>query len=321
MNKNLSRSLLGLLLPVFVALAPACASETEGGAEQVTLGVGKRPADFVERFPDPAHVRRAMDLYAADPAAARMHEPIGVPEFFGQKVTSSNIGNLRIERLRPEARYDGSPLAFLSAYFHGTDGYWNNRYKDVQLYRLFDAVGARYVFPEAKHVPLEGRALVRIWTDYHPVSKGVPENLPPDALKVEVARMLVSSYVAGNVDGPAANGNNGGFARFKDVSGRELWRGVLIDNGAAWNSPGASHKPWATDVLNTGPVERANIPSDVVEALVKIAEKTRTQLAELSKFETIDDGAKAIVEGERARAREVLDHYGIPYDKSATGGQ
>ena len=69
------------------------------------------------------------------------------------------------------------------------------------------------------------------------------------------------------MDGPAHNGNNGGFAKFKDVSGRELWRGVVIDNGASWNAPGEEHKPWKTNVLNTGPVEKGSIPVDLLEGL------------------------------------------------------
>ena len=310
-------SLLALLaaLCIAVGVLPSCSapiSEDVGAVDQAA-GRPRRPVDFVERFPEAAHVHRAMDYYARDPAGARMEPPISVAEFFGTQVASANLAQLHIERLRPDARYQGKPLAFLNAYFHGTDTYWNNRYKDVQLSKLFDAIGIRYVFPEAVHVPHEGRALVRIWTDYTPVSKGTPEGLSAEALLGEVARMLVSSYVAGNVDGPAHNGSNGGFAKFRDVSGRELWRGVLIDNGASWNAPGEAQKPWNTNVLGTGPVKAEHLPVDVREGLVRMAQATRTQLAEWSRFERIDDGARAIVEGQRARAREILEHYGIGY--------
>ena len=301
---------LFLLLALVAPSACSLDSAEQFGDDQAAIG---KPIDFVERFPEARNINRAMDLYARDPAAARAAPPMSVGEFFGQSVSSANIDRLRIERLRPQASFEGKPLAFLSAEFHGTDMDWNNRYKDVQLSKLFDAIGVRYVFPEASHIPNEGRALVRIWTDYAPVSKGAPEGISPETLKVEVARMLVASYVAGNMDGPAHNGNNGGFARFKDVSGRELWKGVLIDNGASWNQPSDAQRPWNANVLGTGAVEGANIPVDLVEGLVRMAQATPTELAELSKFEQVDDNAKNIVAGERARAREVLDHYGISY--------
>lgn len=308
--------LVALVAALFVSGAlPSCAAPADETFADVGQAAGrpKRPVDFVERFPEVRDVHRAMDLYARDPAGARMEPPVSVAEFFGRNVTSANIDSLRIERLRPDARYQGKPLAFLNARFHNTDMYWNNRYKDVQLSKLFDAVGIRYVFPEATHIPHEGRALVRIWTDYSPISKGAPEGLSAEALLAELARMLVSSYVAGNVDGPAHNGENGGFARFRDVSGRELWRGVLIDSGAAWNTPGEAQAPWRTNVLGQGPVRAEHLPVDVREGLVRIAQATRTQLAEWSRFERIDDGARAIVEAQRRRAQEVLEHYGIPY--------
>jgi hypothetical protein len=316
---SILRSLWGVLFVLGLATTPACLDAGSAAVDDDNTGssesaVGRRPVDLVERFPDVGHVHRAMDLYMRDPLSARMGPPIGVAEFFGTGVTSANIDRLRIERLRPDPRYGGSPIAFLSAHFHGTDMYWNNRFKDVQLNKLFDKIGVRYVFPEAQHIPAEGRALVRIWTDYTPVSRGTaPEGLHGQALKTEVARMVVSSYVAGNVDGPAHNGNNGGFAKFKDVSGREMWRGVLIDSGAAWNTPGEGQKPWRTNILQTGAVERVSLPVDLVEGLVRIAQATRAELAEWSRFPQIDEGARAIVEGQRARAREVLDHYGIEY--------
>jgi hypothetical protein len=127
----------------------------------------------------------------------------------------------------------------------------------------------------------------------------------------EVARMAIWSYVSGNVDGPASNGNNGGFARFRDASGREFWRGVLIDAGAAWNQPASNHKPWNTNLLNTGPVAGESIPNGVVNSLIQIARSSAEELAQMSRFDQIDDGALSIVRGIRGRAQEVLDHYGI----------
>ena len=224
-----------------------------------------------------------------------------------------NIHNLRVERLKAGSHGE-KPLAFLWSRFHDTDMYWNNRYKDVQLYRLIEATGGTHnPFPIASYVRHEGSAIMRMWTDYQPMSRGAPEGLIGKELLAEVARVSVWSYVSGNVDGPATNGNNGGFARFRDASGREFWHGVLIDAGAAWNSPSSAHKPWNTNLLNTGAVERANIPNGVINSLVQIARKSAEELASMSRFDVVDEGAKDVVRGIRGRAREVLDHYGVPW--------
>ncbi|MBX3250007.1 MAG: hypothetical protein KF901_22710 [Myxococcales bacterium] len=230
-------------------------------------------------------------------------------EFFGGARESANAGTLRVERLRPERHYTGRPIAFLSAQFHGSDPYWNDRYKDVQLYHLFDAVGLADVFPEAAHVPSEGRALIRLWTAYTPLSAGAPRDLTGTQLRRELARMAIASYVAGNVDGPASNGNNGGFARFRDQRGNTYWRGVLIDAGAAWHDPGSRHEPWNTNLLGTGPITKADIPSDVAVGLWRINQASRFDLATWSRFERVDESATNIVEAQRNRARRVLDHY------------
>jgi hypothetical protein len=328
-KKLLARFAFALLTLAAPAL-PACTADVadlqesasavgnKGGRGAAEAHGRGRPFELVERFPAREQVNSAMENYSRNGEGARAEPPVSVPEFFGKHVSSANIDKLRIERLKPEGRYEGRPIAFLNAHFHGTDMYWNNRYKDVQVYRLFDAIGIKDVFPEAKHVAHEGRALVRIWTDYTPISRGAPEGLTGHPLAVELARILVCSYVAGNADGPAHNANNGGFARVLDVAGRETWRGVLIDNGAAWNNPGQAQQPWRTNVLDLGPVTREQIPTEVVDGLRRMAEATRTELAEISRFDKIDDGARGIVEGQRARAREVLDHYGISYKTQAT---
>lgn len=289
--------------------APVADEDTESADEAATARV-------VERFPARAAIEQAMELYRRDPQAARARSAVSVEEFFGGRRESANASRLRVELLKPNPRYADKPIAFLRAEFHGTDMYWNNRYKDVQLYRLTEATGAHNPFPEAAHVAHEGSALVRMWTDYTPVSKGAPEGLSGEALAGELARMSVWSYVSGNVDGPAKNANNGGFAKFRDPSGRELWRGVLIDAGAAWNVPEALHKPWNTNLLERGPITRDAIPRDVVNALIQIARSSAHELAERSKFERVDEGALDIVRGIRGRAQEVLDHYGIQWRSS-----
>jgi len=287
----------------------------EGDFADDEYDIGQRPVDRMNRFPTRPELDFAMTSYARDPARARADSPMGVSEFFGRQLESANMSNLRVERLKANSRAGSEqPLAFLWARFHDTDMYWNNRYKDVQLFRLVDATGGTHnPFPESAYIRHEGSALVRIWTDYSPVSRGAPEGLHGTELMHEVARMAVWSYVSGNVDGPASNGNNGGFARFRDSSGREFWRGVLIDAGAAWNTPSSNHKPWNTNIMNTGPVQLENIPNGVVNSLTQIARASAEELASMSRFDTIDDGALAIVRGIRARAQEVLDHYGIAW--------
>lgn len=295
-------------------LLTGCYAETAEDLESSDDAVGAR---LVERFPTRQNIEASMDHYGRDPAAARARAPMSLEEYFGGQRTSMNINTLRVELLKPNPRYNSPPIGFLRAQFHGTDMYWNNRYKDVQLYRLVESTGTRFnPFPEAAHVPSEGAALVRMWTDYTPVSKGAPEGLQGDALLGELARISVWSYVSGNVDGPAKNPNNGGFSRFRDESGREFWRGVLIDAGAAWNKPGASQQPWNTNLLGRGPVERAKIPEDVVNSLTQIARASAEELSAKSRFEKVDEGAKEVVRGIRERAQEVLDHYGIQWESA-----
>lgn len=297
------------------ALSGCFSAEPADEADSTEGAIG---STLVDRFPPRESIDFAMDRYLKDPVGARAREPMGLDEFFGSRSTESmNKDKLRVELLKPNPRFSEKPIAFLRAYFHGTDMYWNNRYKDVQLYRLIESTGTRHnPFPEATYARSEGAALVRMWSDYKPVSKGAPAELTGDALQAELARIAIWSYVSGNVDGPAHNGNNGGFARFRDASGREFWRGVLIDAGAAWNMPDPSHQPWNTNLLGKGPVKRAHIPEDVVNSLIQIARASLEDLAVRSKFDDVDDGAKAIVRDIRARAQQVLEHYGISWRSS-----
>ena len=53
-----------------------------------------------------------MAFYAQDKGRARNRcKSDDVPEFLGQPVTSMNISLLRVELLRPNARYTGKPIA------------------------------------------------------------------------------------------------------------------------------------------------------------------------------------------------------------------
>jgi hypothetical protein len=303
------RKLAPFFICFFVVLVGcgAAPAEDDSNASAEALGI-------VDDFPPRESIDFAMDGYLRDPASARARAPTSVGDFFGQGATSMNIDHLRVEFLKPNPRFSDKPIAFLHAHFYGGDTYWNDRFKDVQLFRLVDSTGtAKNPFPEAAHVPSEGAAIVRVWSDFHAIKKGAPPGLEGDALMVELARMAVWSYVGGNVDGVANNGSNGGFSRFRDASGREFWRGVLIDEGAAWNTPPDAQKPWNTNLLGRGAVQRAHIPDDVANSLIQIARGAPDDLARKSRFEHVDEGALNIVRGIQGRAREILDHYGIAW--------
>ena len=312
MNPRKIASLFFLFVALFVA-TPAtvgCSGHPEATTDQ---GAEVAGVDF-----DPAPPREsvfyAMDAYENDPASARAHDPVSIQRFFDVPVDSTNWARLRVELLRPNPRYSDLPVAFLHADFAGGDMYWNDRYKDMTLYWLADSTGTNMnPFPEADYVQNEGSALVRIWAGYRPVSMGAPSDLQGDALLGEVARIAVWAYVAGNVDGPAVKTSNGGFAPFQDESGRTFWRGVLIDNGAAWNTPDDRSKPWNTNILDTGPVQGNEIPMDVSNGLIQIANAAPDDLAAQAHFTNVDDGARRIVGGIQVRAREVLDYYGIAW--------
>lgn len=289
-----------------------CYAATDVDSEEAAAGV-----QIAERYPTRQNIEAAMDFYYRDPQGARTRGAMSVDEYFGSRHTSSNENSLRVELLKPNPRFNAPPIAFLRAKFFNSDMYWNNRYKDVQLYRLVESTGTQHnPFPEAKYVPHEGSSLVRMWTDYRGIDKGAPKGLDGLPLMQELARIAIWSYVSGNVDGPATNANNGGFARFKDPSGREFWRGVLIDAGAAWNMPEPKHQPWNTNFLGRGPVKRDQIPEDVVNSLIQIARGSAEELAKRSKFDNVDEGAKEIVRGQRIRAQQVLDRYGIQWKTS-----
>jgi hypothetical protein len=61
-------------------------------------------------------------------------------------------------------------------------------------------------------------------------------------------------------------------------------------------------------------VTKEEMPADVFPALKKIAEATRQQLLDVS---CMGRGPESLetVEGERGRAQEILDHYGVAYTK------
>ncbi|GAC1599456.1 MAG: hypothetical protein NVS3B20_21230 [Polyangiales bacterium] len=317
----------------------ACVGAVDDGAsvghEEAISGVA------YEHFPARDDLERAMAHYANQPVDARARPPVSLSEFFGEEqAVTYNSRRLRIELLRSDAREVHEPLAFLHArYGFGTqkvryksrnlDATQNDRSKDVRLYHLAKSLQSpASPFPEAALVRPEteveaqtqdGAVLVRIWTDFHSLTRCAPADLPAKNLLRETARMGVWAYVAGNMDGPAINANNAGFARFKDPSGRLFWRGVLIDNGGTFTLDGDHSvdqwrdrivKPWNMNLLHQGPIERENIPRDVIDNILQIERDSEADLSVRLQLDVMPNprGA-AMVKQLKTNAREVIDHY------------
>ena len=237
-------------------------------------------------FPSRANIDYAMQTYLTDRSAARAQEPVSLGDFFGSShlwprgkgpgmiAESVNKDNLMIELLnpRPGATAD-APIPFLRTKFAGSDLYLNDRYKDVQLFNLFDSTGQPFnPFPDAVYVPDKGAALVRVWNQYRQLSKGIPDGLSESRIRKELARMTTAAYVAGNIDGPFYNLGNAGFccSQIKGQDGKPAWRGVVIDNGAP---RGMRRRPWHNrgipNLLGRGPVKKIGLASPSSSRLCK----------------------------------------------------
>ena len=314
-----------LVLAALVVAAPGCAAPAATQSSVDAIGV-----DF-DAFPSRPEIESAMDNYLQDPASARARDPMSLNDFFHADIDSINGENMTVELLKPNPRYSDLPVAILHATFLSDQSdIFDNRYNDVILFNLADSLGvAENPFPEAVIVPGETASLVRVWTDFRTVDQGPPRMRKADLL-AEVARMAVWSYVTGNTDGPAVNGGNGGFAKFRDESGRSFWRGVLIDGGRAFGdvsnyvSADDGHpfiqdlrEPWNSDICGTGPVTADNIPQAVIDALTQIA---RSTLADLAQYAGLDRSLptysqlKSAMPGVRSRAQAVLQYYGFTWN-------
>ncbi|GAC1351889.1 MAG: hypothetical protein NVSMB1_09290 [Polyangiales bacterium] len=302
-------------------------------SDEVSAAIG---AVQYERFPSRANITQAVVRFRAEGPNARAAPPMRLSTFLGHPILTLGMADLHIELLKSDPLESDKPLAFLYA------RYWlsergdtqnhpdaNDRFKDVRLLHLTDELKSpASPFPEAgpvqstKYFERYSAVLIRIWTDFHALKRGEPPHgLSGDSLLTEIARIGVWSFVTGNLDGPATNGENGGFARFKDASGREFWRGVLIDNGAAltvnargneFTEPylGRLVKPWDMDLLNTGGIERRSIPADVVHSVKQIAGASNSELSSWMMFDSVPHAnSAAIVNQVRANAKEVIDHY------------
>ena len=316
---------LGLLFALLAPPAAGCARPDDASITSSAIG-----ADF-EEFPSHEAVLSAMDAFDTDPASARAGDPMNLSNFFGEpiKTLNSQGDDMLIELVWADRSLADKPVALLHARF-GTsainwigrsfdESTWNNRFRDVQLFNLADSTGTvENPFPEARAIPTENGpdkfgVLIRVWSDFRVLKKGAPGDLQGPELRAEVARMAVWSYVTGNIDGPAVNNGNAGFAKFLDESGRSFWRGVLIDGGAAWNEPGTQYEPWHTNILGLGPVAANDIPQQVRDSIAQIAGDTADDLATRAGLDPSNAADQHAMSSMSARAQKVCNYYGIAW--------
>ena len=146
----------------------------------------------------------------------------------------------------------------------------NNRYKDVQLYRLLRRRRRQRRIPGNRRTCNKRGARSSACGPTTRRSRTArPSRSAGKRSRWKWRACSCASYVAGNVDGPAHNRGNGGFARFADASGREVWRGVVIDNGAAWHTLPDDMRPWNADALDTGPVTADHLPMRISSTRLK----------------------------------------------------
>jgi hypothetical protein len=312
MNLAKLRSLLVLVagLSVAVPLGGCDAPQSTRATAQAIDGI-----EF-DRFPTPEAVDSAITNFQRDPTAARARDAIPLNEFFGERVNGAFSSDFKVELIRPDPGISGEPVAALHVKFAAQQDPLNinNRYKDVHLFKLADSLGVPFnPFPEAAPIPGETGIVMRLWTDFQKMAKGVPADMAADQVLPELARITIWSYVDGNTDG-VNNGGNAGFAKFRDASGREFWHAVLVDGGGSFNTPGQYLAPWTINLAGRGTVQAANIPQDVVISLQQIARGSDADLVQWAALDPAGDARLAqAMTGMRARAQEVLNHYGIAW--------
>ncbi|GAC1351890.1 MAG: hypothetical protein NVS3B20_04730 [Polyangiales bacterium] len=315
--------------------AAACGGSVDGvghtdGAASVGTGEAMAAVEY-EHFPTRHNIDQGFERCWMNWDTARTREPLTLDEFFGRRIHPLKSMGLRVELIKSDPRESGRPLAFLRADYPireggqgDTDRTFNDRFNNVRVFRLMDSLGStKSPFPEAVKIPTHvffDTVLARMWTDFHPLSDGAPpRELHGSELLQEVARIGVWSFITSNLDGPQANPENAGFARFRDASGREFFRGVLVDSATSLNVSTDPHvlpriarltKPWNMNILKTGGIEAENIPRDVAENAMQIAGETIADLEKRLMFhEYPQSNASAVAEQVRANAREVVAHY------------
>ncbi|GAC1351473.1 MAG: hypothetical protein NVSMB1_04850 [Polyangiales bacterium] len=320
-----------------------------GGPSQSTDSSETREAiggfhDY-EPFPSHANIEQAIERYRADMTTARARDPMSLNEFFGRRVDGIGGREMRVELLKSNERGLDKPLAFIYAGYTMYEGptergfekhyeFFNDRYKDVRLSHMITRLQSPAPpFPEAGAVVADHghrAVLVRLWTDFHQLSEpSPPPGLHGDALLSEIARIGIWVFVTSNLDGLSTA--NAGFTRVRDASGREFWRGVIIDGGASLtvNAPTGDpwadqflvrlkHKPWQVEFketwqmhfMGTDGIQGKNIPLDVVNSVTQIAKASDAELTEWLLFDhSPHKNAPAIINQVRNNAREVVDHY------------
>ena len=296
---------LTFALPIGLAVA-AC---QPAPAPSSTAGQAIEGIEY-DHFPAREAIDTALANFQADQAGARAHDPVPLNEFFGERVNGAFSSDYKVEFLKPDPRVSPEPIAALHVKFHPTDALnINNRYKDLYVFHLADSLGAPFnPFPEVAAVPGETGIVMRLWTGFQKISKGVPADMEADQVLPDLARISIWSYLVGNTDG-VSNGGNAGFAKFRDASGREFWHAVLVDAGGAFNHPGDNLAPWNLHLAGRGTVDAANIPQDVVDTLRQIANASDADIVTYSGV--TDPVLSQAVVGIRGRAGAVLDHYMI----------
>jgi hypothetical protein len=306
---------LAFVVLALAAAAPVagCQRAWEGTATSSTEGIDGLEFD---RFPSREAVDSALANFQVNQAGARAHDPVPLNEFFGERVQGAFSGGYKVEIIKPDERVSDEPIAVLHIVFTPTPDPLNinNRFKDLNVFKLADSLGAPFnPFPEAAAVPGETGIIMRLWTDFRKMSKGVPPDMAADQVLPELARISIWSYVVGNTDG-VNNAGNAGFAKFRDASGREFWHAVLVDAGGAFNSPAANFAPWTLNLAGRGPVQAANIPPDVVNELVQLA---RASDSDLDTWAGVDPASQQrlaqAMPGVRTRAQQVLSQYGMAW--------
>jgi hypothetical protein len=313
------------------AQSPGVHPPPPAGSMPVGGGVAR---EIASHPPSRAMLDEAIAHYKRDPASAQARPPESLSTFFGHPVKSANVDSLKVELIKaagPGGQETSVPFLHTQA---GDEG----RHNDAFVFHLVDSLNPTFnPFPHAAVVPRDGSTLIRLWSNYRSLKDGPPPELTGTALRREIARISIWSYVMGNVDGPAVNLSNGGFALVLESDGTTSWRGVVIDGQFAmdpnehWGDGHGTVPPWKTasrvwdvevhnwlepgtkkGILGLGPVEQ--IPEGVAESLRKLAENaSRRDLATRAGMDPTRDEDLQKMAAVRTRAQEVLTHYRIAW--------
>jgi hypothetical protein len=302
-------------LAAFAPLSGCAGSVSEDSAE------GAAGAFTYERFPSREAVKSALHSFSLSPESNRMRAAVPLNDFFGERVNGAYSANYTVEFIR--SPQGPRPIVAMHSTFPTPQGFDylknnNNRNKDVHVFKVAESLGVSVnPFPEAVKLPSsagKGEILLRLWTDFRKMGRGVPEGYPEAQLLQDLARVSIWAYVSGNSDGVHNSGNTG-FAKFHDGTGREVWRAVLLDSGGTFE--GAGYAPWNFSLAQKGYVEAKDIPQDVSNAMKQLARASDADLvhrAGLDPSLATDAALANAIPKWRERAQEVLGHYGMSWE-------